>query len=36
MLINAGIVTVYFCGVYPDQLAMEMFKEAGTRLVCMG
>ncbi len=34
-LINAGIVAVYFCGVYPDPLAMQMFEEAGTRLVRM-
>jgi dCMP deaminase len=36
MLINAGVVSVYFRGVYPDALAMEVFKEAGTRLVHMG
>jgi dCMP deaminase len=35
-LINAGIVAVYFRGVYPDDLSMEMFEEAGTRLVRMG
>jgi dCMP deaminase len=35
-LINAGIVAVYFRGVYPDELSMEMFEEAGTRLVRMG
>ena len=35
-LINAGIVAVYFCGVYPDALSVEMFEEAGTRLVPMG
>jgi dCMP deaminase len=34
-LINAGIVAVYFRGVYPDELSMEMFEEAGTRLVRM-
>ena len=35
-LINSGVVTVYFCGAYPDRLSMEMFEEAGTRLVRMG
>lgn len=35
-LINAGIVAVYFRGEYPDRLSMEMFEEAGTRLVRMG
>jgi dCMP deaminase len=35
-LINAGIVAVYYRGVYPDELSMELFKEAGTRLVRMG
>ena len=34
-LINAGIIAVYFCGDYPDRLSMEMFAEAGTRLVRM-
>jgi dCMP deaminase len=34
-LINAGIVAVYFRGVYPDDLSMEMFEEAETRLVRM-
>jgi dCMP deaminase len=34
-LINAGIVAVHFRGVYPDQLSMELFEEAGTRLVRM-
>jgi dCMP deaminase len=34
-LVNAGIVAVYFCGVYPDDLSMDVFKEAGTRLVRM-
>lgn len=32
-LINAGIVAVHFRGVYPDELSMELFEEAGTRLV---
>jgi dCMP deaminase len=35
-LINAGIVAVYYRGIYPDELSMELFEEAGTRLVCMG
>lgn len=35
-LINAGIVAVYFCGVYPDSLAMGLFEEAGTQLHRMG
>lgn len=34
-LINAGVVAVYFQGVYPDRLSMEMFEEAGTILVQM-
>jgi dCMP deaminase len=34
-LINAGIVAVYFRGVFPDALSMEIFEEAGTRLVRM-
>jgi dCMP deaminase len=34
-LINAGIVTVHFRGAYPDRLAVELFEEAGTRLVRM-
>lgn len=32
-LINAGIVAVHFRGSYPDELSMDLFKEAGTRLV---
>jgi hypothetical protein len=35
MLVNAEIVAVYFAGAYPDELAMEVFHEAGTRLVQM-
>jgi dCMP deaminase len=34
-LINAGIVAVYFRGTFPDELSMEIFEEAGTRLVRM-
>ena len=34
MLVNADVVTVYYAGDYPDPLAMEVFEEAGTRLVC--
>jgi dCMP deaminase len=36
MLINAGVVSVHYCGVYPDALSLELFEEAGTRLVRMG
>jgi dCMP deaminase len=35
MLVNADIVAVYFAGAYPDELAMEVFREAGTRLTRM-
>ena len=34
-LINAGIVVVHFRGDYPDELSMQLFEEAGTRLVRM-
>jgi dCMP deaminase len=34
-LINAGIAAVYYRGIYPDELSMELFEEAGTRLVRM-
>jgi dCMP deaminase len=33
MLVNAEVMAVYFQGAYPDALAMEVFEEAGTRLV---
>ena len=33
MLVNADVVTVYYAGDYPDELAMEVFHEAGTRLI---
>jgi len=33
MLVNAEVGAVYFQGAYPDALAMEVFEEAGTRLV---
>lgn len=36
MLVNAEIVAVYFSGPYPDTLAMEVFREAGTELHPMG
>jgi dCMP deaminase len=36
MLVNADVTAVYFAGAYPDDLAMEVFEEAGTRLVRMG
>jgi len=29
MMINAGIQEVVFCGEYPDELAQELFTEAG-------
>lgn len=32
MIINAGIERVVFKGSYPDELALEMLKEAGVRL----
>lgn len=35
MLVNADVVAVYYAGAYPDPLAMEVFEEAGTRLVHM-
>jgi dCMP deaminase len=35
MLVNADITVVYFAGAYPDELAMEVFEEAGARLVRM-
>jgi len=33
MLINAGISKVVYKGDYPDEMAMEMLKEAGVRIV---
>lgn len=35
MLVNAGIETLYFCGDYPDGLALQVFREAGTRIVAV-
>ncbi len=35
MLVNAGIEVVHFAGPYPDGLALEVFAEAGTRLVAV-
>jgi dCMP deaminase len=35
MLVNAGVIAVYYAGDYPDPLAMEVLEEAGTRLVRM-
>lgn len=32
MIINAGIVEVYYSEGYPDELAATFFQEAGTRL----
>lgn len=33
MIINAGIKKIIFKGEYPDELAMQMLKEAGVRVV---
>ncbi len=33
MAINAGIKKIVFSGEYPDELAMELLKEAGIRVV---
>lgn len=33
MLINCGIKTIYHAEKYPDELALEMLKEAGVKLV---
>lgn len=33
MVINAGIRKVVFRGEYPDELAMDMLKESGVRVV---
>ena len=33
MIINAGIKKIIFKGDYPDELAMEMLKEAGVRVI---
>jgi dCMP deaminase len=33
MIINAGIKKIVFKGDYPDELAMEMLKEAGIRVI---
>ncbi|HOV27651.1 MAG TPA: cytidine/deoxycytidylate deaminase family protein [Pseudobacteroides sp.] len=33
MAINAGIKKIVFRGEYPDELSMEMLKEAGVRVV---
>lgn len=35
MLVNVDVEAVYFAGAYPDELAMQVFEEAGTRLVRM-
>ncbi len=35
MLINAGIVKIYFSGDYPDGLAMELLQEAAIELNIM-
>jgi dCMP deaminase len=33
MAINAGIKKIVFKGDYPDELAMELLKESGIRVV---
>jgi len=33
LIINAGIIKVVFKGDYPDDLAMDLFKEASVRVV---
>jgi dCMP deaminase len=33
MAINAGIKKIVFKGEYPDELSMELLKEAGIRVV---
>lgn len=33
MAINAGITKIVFSGEYPDELSMDMLKEAGIRVV---
>jgi dCMP deaminase len=33
MIINAGIKKIVFKGDYPDELAMDMLKEAGIRVI---
>jgi len=36
MICNAEIKEVFFQGDYPDQLALDIFGEAGVRLICLG
>jgi len=33
MIINAGIIEIYYRDGYPDPIAMEMFKEAGVEVI---
>jgi dCMP deaminase len=33
MLINAGIRKIYYYEEYPDELALELLKEAGVELI---
>ena len=33
MLINAGIVKIVFDGDYPDDFAMELFRESGMEVI---
>lgn len=36
MLINAGVIKVFYTDGYPDELALKMLNEAGIELVDMG
>jgi len=36
MICNAEVKEVFFQGDYPDRLALNIFAEAGVRLVCLG
>ncbi len=33
MIVNAGIEALYYAGDYHDELSLQVFEEAGTRLV---
>ena len=36
MIINAGLVAVYYAEGYPDELAREMIAISGLRVICLG
>ncbi len=36
MICNAEIREVFFLGAYPDRLALELFREAGVKVVRLG